>query len=51
MSEPFVVVLTTLPATSEAAGDLARTLVTERLAACVNVLAPMRSVYRRHSNR
>lgn len=39
------VVLTTLGADADAAA-LARTLVEERLAACVNVLAPMTSVYR-----
>lgn len=40
-----VLVLTTLPAAHDAAA-LARTLVGERLAACVNVLPEMRSVYR-----
>ena len=40
-----VIVLTTLGADADAAA-LARTLVEERLAACVNVLAPMTSVYR-----
>jgi periplasmic divalent cation tolerance protein len=39
------VVLTTLEAEADAAG-LARTLVEERLAACVNVLPAMTSVYR-----
>jgi periplasmic divalent cation tolerance protein len=39
------VVLTTLGAGADAAA-LARTLVEERLAACVNVLPPMTSVYR-----
>lgn len=43
MSE-FVIVLTTFPADGDAEA-LARTLVTERLAACVNVLPPMRSIY------
>jgi periplasmic divalent cation tolerance protein len=42
---PVVVVLTTWPATSDA-GALAHTLVDERLAACVNVLAQMQSTYR-----
>ncbi len=37
--------LTTLGAEADATA-LARTLVDERLAACVNVLAPMTSVYR-----
>jgi periplasmic divalent cation tolerance protein len=40
-----VVVLSTVP--SEEAGEtIARTLVEERLAACVNVLPPMTSFYR-----
>jgi periplasmic divalent cation tolerance protein len=41
----FAIVLTTLPADAEAE-SLARTLVEEGLAACVNVLGPIRSVYR-----
>jgi periplasmic divalent cation tolerance protein len=41
----LVIVLTTVPA-GDVGDRLARTLVEERLAACVNVLAPMRSVYR-----
>ena len=40
-----VIVLTTLPAGADALA-LARTLVTERLAACVNLLPEMTSVYR-----
>jgi periplasmic divalent cation tolerance protein len=40
-----VVVLTTLGAFTDAV-ELARTLVEEGLAACVNVLPPMQSVYR-----
>jgi periplasmic divalent cation tolerance protein len=40
-----VVVLTTIGADADAAA-LARTLVDERLAACVNVLPPMTSIYR-----
>ena len=40
-----VIVLTTLAAEADAAA-LARTLVEERLAACVNVLPEMTSVYR-----
>jgi periplasmic divalent cation tolerance protein len=41
----IVLVLTTLGADADAPA-LARTLVEERLAACVNVLPPMLSVYR-----
>ena len=40
-----VIVLTTVGAAFDAVA-LARTLVDERLAACVNVLPPMQSVYR-----
>ena len=40
-----VVVLTTIGADADAAA-LAQTLVEERLAACVNVLPPMTSIYR-----
>jgi periplasmic divalent cation tolerance protein len=40
-----VVVLTTLPGSGDPL-DVARTLVEERLAACVNVLAEMESTYR-----
>ena len=40
-----VLVLTTIAAEADGAA-LARTLVDERLAACVNVLPPMTSVYR-----
>jgi periplasmic divalent cation tolerance protein len=40
-----VVVLTTIAGTSDAR-DLASTIVTERLAACVNVLGEMDSIYR-----
>jgi periplasmic divalent cation tolerance protein len=42
---PAVLVLTTLAADADAAA-LARTLVDERLAACVNVLPAMTSIYR-----
>jgi periplasmic divalent cation tolerance protein len=46
MSEtPHVIVMTTLPAGADAAA-FATALVEERLAACVNLLAPMESVYR-----
>lgn len=41
----YVIVLTTLPADADASG-MATTLVTERLAACVNVLPAMQSTYR-----
>jgi periplasmic divalent cation tolerance protein len=40
-----VVVLTTVPA-ADKGEEIARALVEERLAACVNVLPPMTSVYR-----
>ena len=45
MPSDAAIVLTTLGADADAA-SLARTLVDERLAACVNVLPPMTSVYR-----
>lgn len=41
----FAIVLTTFPADRDLA-TFARTLVEERLAACVNVLPPMSSTYR-----
>jgi periplasmic divalent cation tolerance protein len=44
-SDQFVIVLTTLPVEGDAE-QFASRLVEERLAACVNVLPPMRSVYR-----
>ena len=44
-SPEVVLVLTTIAAEADGAA-LARTLVEERLAACVNVLPPMTSVYR-----
>lgn len=44
-SAEIVIVLTTAP-DAERAESWARTLVDERLAACVNVLAPMASFYR-----
>jgi periplasmic divalent cation tolerance protein len=43
----LILILTTMPDDDRAAG-LARTLVEERLAACVNVHAPMMSTYRWH---
>ncbi len=45
MTAEYVLVLTTLPADADAPA-FGRALVEERLAACVNVLAPMDSVYR-----
>ena len=43
-SDQFIIVLTTYPLDKDADG-LAATLVEERLAACVNVLPPMTSIY------
>jgi periplasmic divalent cation tolerance protein len=45
MSHDYVIVLTTLPADADAAA-FARELVDARLAACVNLSAPMESIYR-----
>ena len=45
MSQEYVIVLTTLPADADGAA-FARDLVEERLAACVNLSAPMESIYR-----
>ncbi len=45
MTSDFVIVLTTLGASTDASA-FAATLVGERLAACVNVLPEMDSVYR-----
>jgi periplasmic divalent cation tolerance protein len=45
MVEQSILVLTTFPADGDVE-QLATTLVEERLAACVNILPPMRSVYR-----
>lgn len=44
MASDFVLVLTTLPVDQDA-DAFARALIEERLAACVNVLPPMRSIY------
>ena len=44
MESDFVIVLTTFPADQDA-DRFAKTLVAERLAACVNLLPPMRSIY------
>ena len=45
MTHDYVIVLTTLPEDADAQ-EFAGTLVAERLAACVNVLPAMDSVYR-----
>jgi periplasmic divalent cation tolerance protein len=45
MVHEYVIVLTTLPGDADGAA-FARAIVEERLAACVNLLAPMESVYR-----
>jgi periplasmic divalent cation tolerance protein len=45
MSAEYVVVLTTVPGDADGRA-FARALVDERLAACVNVHAPMESLYR-----
>lgn len=44
-SADYVIVLTTVPVDGDHAA-LARALVEERLAACVNLLPPMESIYR-----
>ena len=49
MNHDYVMVLTTLPVDADSPG-FARSLVEERLAACVNLLAPMESVYRWEGN-
>lgn len=45
MSEPVLLVLCTCP-DSNTADRLARRLIADRAAACVNVAAPSRSIYR-----
>lgn len=45
MTPEYVIALTTLPADADA-GEFGRTLVDERLAACVNLMPVMESVYR-----
>ena len=45
MTPEYVIALTTLPADADAA-EFGRTLVDERLAACVNLMPVMESVYR-----
>ncbi len=49
MNHEYVMVLTTLPVDADGPG-FARSLIEERLAACVNLLAPMESVYRWEGN-
>src|SRR5262249_22978983 len=49
MTHEYVMVLPTLPTDAEGAA-FARALVEERLAACVNLLAPMESIYRWDGN-
>lgn len=44
MNHEYVIVLTTLPADADGAA-FARRLVEDRLAACVNLLPPMDSIY------
>ena len=48
-ASPFVIVLTTFPADGDAE-IVARKLVEERLAACVNILPVMESIYRWEGN-
>jgi periplasmic divalent cation tolerance protein len=45
MNTDYVIVLTTIPADADGPA-FGRALVDERLAACVNLLPPMESVYR-----
>ena len=49
MNHDYVMVLTTLPVDADGPA-FANSLVDERLAACVNLLAPMESVYRWEGN-
>lgn len=44
MADEYVIVLTTLPVDTDAVA-FGRTLVGERLAACVSLLAPLTSIY------
>jgi len=46
MSAPDVVVVLTTVASAEEGARIGRALVEERLAACVNVVGPIRSIYR-----
>ena len=45
MTHEYVTVLTTLPADADGAA-FARGILEERLAACINLLPPMESIYR-----
>jgi periplasmic divalent cation tolerance protein len=45
ITSEYALVLTTFPANSDAITAFARALVTERLAACVNILGSMESIY------
>ena len=45
MPDEYVIVLTTWPADADAEA-FARTIVEERLAACVNLFSPLTSIYR-----
>jgi periplasmic divalent cation tolerance protein len=45
MTQDYVIVLTTIPADADA-GAFGKTLVEERLAACVNLYPIMESIYR-----
>ena len=44
MSNSAIVVFVTAPSSSDAA-DIAKTIVSERLAACVNIIAGIRSIF------
>jgi periplasmic divalent cation tolerance protein len=46
MADAGIVVVFVTVGSEEEAGRLGRTLVEERLAACVNVIGPIRSIYR-----
>ena len=43
---PRLLLVFTTASSEEQAVSLARTIVTEQLAACVNIIGPMRSIYR-----
>lgn len=50
MKKPETKLVLTTTGSKEEAERIAHTLVQERLAACVNILGPMRSVYRWQGN-